>query len=227
MENKNARGLKITAIVFMGLNTGMNILGGTGTVCAAFIPLYVMVLGTKDYQWLYQTLMITTILIGIAGVWSTVKLIKGGKDLFKWALIILIIGTVLSGTQFFASLSIRGAATPANVKFLSNAVTLLLFLILRYTKLGAGVDFSNPSSKADNKMAGGLAAFTSGLAVLSVFIWAGPSHTYMGESWIDIYGQPILFTGAVLVGAGLVSIIWSFFQMANENITEISPKSTM
>jgi len=72
MEQSSGKGLRIFAIVFMGMTAAMNILGGIGTVCAAFLtkdfpPMWVF----YDYQWQYQVLMITTILIGIAGTWVT------------------------------------------------------------------------------------------------------------------------------------------------------------
>jgi hypothetical protein len=198
----------------------MNLLGGSGTVCAAFLPMYIMVLGTAGYEWLYQTLMITTILVGLAGIWTTIKLVKGGKDAFKWTLIILSIGTVLSATQYFGSLAIRGAAAPANVKFYTNVFTLLFFLIIRYTKLGAGLDFEKENSKTDNTMAGGLAAFISGMIVLSVFVWAGPSHTHMGESWVEIYTMPIIYAGILLLGSGVTLILRSIYLLSNERVEE-------
>ena len=42
----------------------------------------------------------------------------------------MVIGTILSGTNYFASLAIRGKAVPANVKFYVNLATLLLFLVM-------------------------------------------------------------------------------------------------
>ncbi|MGB2895417.1 MAG: hypothetical protein WBB65_04540, partial [Anaerolineales bacterium] len=64
MNSQQSKGLRITAIVLMGLAASMNILGGIGTVCAAFLtkqfpPMWVFF----DYQLEYRTLMITTIII--------------------------------------------------------------------------------------------------------------------------------------------------------------------
>jgi hypothetical protein len=78
MNDKTGRTLRIIAIIFMGLTAAMNILGGIGTVCAAFLtkqfpPMWALL----EYQWLYQSLMITTIIVGIAGVWATIVLIRG------------------------------------------------------------------------------------------------------------------------------------------------------
>jgi len=96
MNDKSGRTLRIIAIVFMGLTAAMNILGGIGTVCAAFLtkqfpPMWALL----DYQWLYQSLMIATIIVGIAGVWATIVLIRGRATAYRNALIVLVIGTIL------------------------------------------------------------------------------------------------------------------------------------
>lgn len=224
MNSKSGKVWRIIAIVFMGLTAAMNILGGAGTVCAAFLtkkypPMWVFM----DYQWLYQILMITTIIIGVAGIWSTVGLARGGKDVYKWALNILIIGTILGGTQYFASLAIRGEAVPANVKFFTNIAALILFLLLKLPGIRDKVDFSKPSSKSENAMSGGLAAFISRLVVLTVFIWAGPSHTYMGENWVEKFTAPILISGILLTVGGLLSIGWGISHLIKEEAMEVKP----
>jgi len=81
MNDKTGKTLRIIAIIFMGLAAAMNLLGGIGTVCAAFLtkqfpPMWALL----DYQWLYQVLMIVTIIIGIAGVWGTIILTKGKEN---------------------------------------------------------------------------------------------------------------------------------------------------
>ncbi|MBT3239471.1 MAG: hypothetical protein HON98_03090 [Chloroflexi bacterium] len=227
MNEKSARTWKIVAIVFMGLTTAMNLLGGVGTICAAFLtkqypPMWVFM----DYQWLYQPLMILTILIGIAGVWSTIQLIKGGKNVFRNVMIILIVGTILGGTQYFASLAIRGKGVPANVKFYANLATLLLFLVLNSPLFKTKMDFSKPIKKSDKTMAGGMAAFISGLIILSVFIWAGPSHTYQGDNWVEVFLIPILVNGTFLTVGGLIALTKSFIQIKKEDQMRVTSSSS-
>jgi hypothetical protein len=208
MEQQSGKGLKIVAIVFMAMTAAMNLLGGAGTVCAAFLtkdfpPMWVFM----DYQWLYQTLMITTIITGIAGIWATIRLIRGGPNAYRDALIILVIGSLLGLTQYVSSQIIRGKATPANVKFFTNFVTLLLFLALRLPGLREKVDFSSPSgSKGAN---GGLAAFVAGVIILSSFIWVSPSHTYMGDNWVLVLETPLLVSGSLLTSGGLIAFVRS------------------
>ncbi len=227
MSEKSARTWKIIAIVFMGLTTAMNILGGAGTVCAAFLtkqypPMWVFM----DYQLLYQTLMILTILTGLFGVWSTVQLTRGGEKVYKAALIILGVGTILGGTQYFASVAIRGKGVPANVKFFANLATLLLFLVLGSPKFKELIDFTKPAKKSDKTMAGGLSAFISGLIVLSVFVWAGPSHTYMGQNWVEAFTIPILVNGGLLTVGGFTAIVIGYLKSKSEDVLRVASSPT-
>ena len=192
---KSGKGLKITAIIFMAMTAAMNLLGGAGTVCAAFLtrdfpPMWDLL----DYQWLYQPLMILTILTGIAGIWITVKLVRGGEKVYRNALTILVVGSIFGLTQYVASQMIRGAATPANVKFFTNFVTLLIFLALRLPGLKEKVDFTTSASSKGTT--GGLAAFVAGIVILSTFIWAAPTHMFMGENWLMVLELPMLVAAA-------------------------------
>ena len=172
MTKRSGKPLRIVAIVFMGMTAAMNILGGIGTVCAAFLtknfpPMWAF----YDYRYLYQGLMIATILVGIAGAWVTIRLVKGGPKAFRNALIILLVGTALGATQYFASLAIRGKGIPANIKFYTNALTLILFLILALPSLRKLVDFSKPMERGEKSAASGLTAFIAGVIILTVYAW--------------------------------------------------------
>jgi hypothetical protein len=218
MTSKSGRALKIIAIILMAMTAAMNLLGGSGTVCAAFLTKqYPPMWPLLDYQWLYQTLMITTIITGIAGIWATVKLVRGGETAYRNALIILGIGSALGLTQYVASQIIRGAATPANMKFFTNFVTLIVFLLLRLPGLREKVDFSESSnSKGTN---GGLAATVAGIIILSAFLWVSPSHTYMGDNWVLVLEMPLLISGSILTVGGLIVFTWSLLSTFRETST--------
>lgn len=203
---KSGKGLKIVAIIFMAMTAAMNLLGGAGTVCAAFLtknfpPMWAFL----DYQWLYQPLMILTILTGIAGIWITVKLIKGGEKVYRNALTILVIGSVFGLTQYIASQMIRGASAPANVKFYINFVTLLIFLALKLPGIKEKVDFT--TSVKSTGTTGGMAAFVAGTVILSTFSWAAPTHIYMGDNWLMVLELPMLISGTALTVGGLAAFI--------------------
>ncbi|TES91785.1 MAG: hypothetical protein E3J88_01960 [Anaerolineales bacterium] len=213
MNSNQSKSLKLTAIIFMGMTAAMNLLGGIGTVCAAFIKKYAIVLGVMklrefDYTWLYKIFMFVAIIIGIFGIRATVKLVKGGKGVFKNALIILFIGTLASGIHYYASMQIRGEAAPANMKFFTNLLALIIFLVLNAPGLREKVDFSKPGGDAE-KTGGGLAAIMAGLLTLTTFFWVGESHIYLGESWVNDLDITliVLGTGFLVFGLGLITSV--------------------
>jgi hypothetical protein len=208
MNDKTGRTLRIIAIIFMGLTAAMNILGGIGTVCAAFLtkqfpPMWALL----EYQWLYQSLMITTIIVGIAGVWATIVLIRGRATAYRNALIVLVIGSVLGAIQYYASMTLRGSATPANMKFFINALTLLFFLLLKLPGLRDRVDFTKPGDEETQAATVGLTAVVTGLFVLTTSIWAGPSHSIEGENWVLVLQGQLVATGILLTIVGVRSLL--------------------
>jgi len=202
--------LKVLAIILLGMTAAMNLLGGAGTYCAAFsnnVGYRMAFKAIMDYRWLYQIVMVTTIFTGIAGVMALLNLLKGKSGVYRFTMIVLIIGTILGGTQFFASMALRGKATPANVKFFTNLVTLIYFLILGLPGIKDKVDFSNPSDKSEMNSAGGLVAFLAGITTLTIFAWAGPSHTFFGENWVFVFEWPLVVIGTVLIVGGFLVVL--------------------
>ena len=202
--------LKVLAIILLGMTAAMNLLGGAGTYCAAFsnnVGYRMAFKAIMDYRWIYQIVMVTTIFTGIAGVMALVNLLKGKPGVYRFTMIVLIIGTLLGGTQFFASTILRGKATPANVKFFTNLVTLVYFLILGLPGIKDKVDFSNPSDKSEMNSAGGLVAFLAGITTLTIFAWAGPSHTFFGENWVFVFEWPLVVIGTMLIVGGFLVVL--------------------
>lgn len=203
--------LRIIAIVFMGLTAAMNLLGGIGTVCAAFLtknfpPMWALL----EYQWLYQIVMIVTILIGLANVWLMIRLIKGAPKAYRNALILLAAGTVVAGVQMFASLALRGKAVPANMKLYMNLITLVLYLLLGLPGLREKVDFSGAGDPGSQASASGLAAILAGVAVLSVSFWVGESHVYQGTNWTHVLKGPLMGGGLALLTMGGLLLLASW-----------------
>ena len=196
--------LWIVAIIFMGLTAVMNLLGGVGTVCAAFLTAnYPSMSDIMDYRWLYQLLMIVTVVIGIANVWALIGLIRKRENGYRNAIIILLAGTIVAGIQVYASLALRGQAVPANMKLYINAITLVLFLILRAPGIRDWVDFTSPATGTEEAAAAGMASIVNGMVILTVFEWIGSSHFYMGENWVEVLRMPLILSGGFLVLSGL------------------------
>jgi hypothetical protein len=223
MNDKTGRVLRTVAIIFLGLTAAMNLLGGIGTTCAAFgftREYRIAFADLHDFKWLYQTLVITTVLIGIAGAWATYALAKGKEKAFRNAMIILVIGTVLGAVQFIASMQLRGEATPANVKFLANALTLIVFLVIRIPSIWQHVDFTAQDDQIDGATAGGFAAIVAGLVVLSVPTWAGSSHTYQGTNWVLVLQRPLEITSLILLIGGALLLGWVGFQVVRQELAK-------
>jgi hypothetical protein len=208
--NKTGKAFRIIAIILMGMTAAMNLLGGIGTTCAAFSNKVEYKMAFKDlldYRWLYQIFVVTTILIGIAGIWALIRLVRGGPTVYRDALIVLGVGTLIGGVHYFTSLALRGKAAPANVKFYVNIFTLIVFLLLNIPGLREKIDFSKSGGKAETDAGSGMAAIIVGTLMLTIFHWAGPSHTFFGENWVYVLQMPLIIVGAVLtlVGIGMVA----------------------
>jgi hypothetical protein len=172
-----------------------------------------------DYRWIYQIVMVTTILTGIAGVMALVNLIKGKPGVYRFTMNVLIIGTLLGGTQFFASMILRGKATPANVKFFTNLATLVFFLILRLPGIKDKIDFSQPMEKSEKNSAAGLVSILVGITTLTIFAWAGPSHTFFGENWVFVFEWPLVVIGTVLIVGGFLTVLRAMINIFSEQVT--------
>jgi hypothetical protein len=198
--------LRIVGIIFFGITTLINLLGGIGTTCAAFLteqyPNY-MALIDQGMQWLYQGLVITTVILALVGIWVLVQLIRRKENAFRNALIVLVIGTILAGIQFYYSTQLFGKAAPANMKFYFNVATLVLFLIYLIPGVRQRVNYSNKENGSDKETAGGLAAIILGVLLLTTPAWAGPSHTFQGENWVMLLQTELYLSGILLTGAGI------------------------
>jgi hypothetical protein len=207
-KDKLGRVLRTAAVIMVGLAATMNILGGIGTTCAAFLtknfpPMWALI----DYQWLYQTFVVVTVIVGLAGAWTTYCLARAGNNALQRATIVLSIGTLVGIVHVFTSLSLRGKATPADVKLYMNILALVLLLVLRMPGLRERVNFGKGAPPADRTTAAGMAAIITGLVVVTTPLWAGPSHTYMGENWVFVLQWPLILAGLGLLAAGAALLV--------------------
>ena len=216
---KNTRILWITAIVAMGLTTTMNLFGGTGTVCAAFLTQSFPSLwkDLRYFQWLYQRIMIMTIIIGMAGIWVTYALFHSKKYAYRVALALLVAGAFVGELQVTTSLDLRGKMVPASIKFYFNLFTLIYFLILGLPTFRKRVDFSKAGGKTEITAASGLTALLAGFMMLTIDFWAGASHSLEGVNWIDALQPEIDIGGVVLVLGGLFIFVRALMVLLNQS----------
>lgn len=199
---------RVIAIILVGMTAAMNLLGGIGTTCAAFFTKqYPPMWSLFDYRWLYQAFVVLTALVGLAGIWTLVKLIRGGEKAYRDALIVLGIGAVINIIHVIASISLRGKATPADVVMGINLVTLLVVIYLGTPGMRAKVGFDRAAGASEKAAAGGMAAIVSGLITLTTPLWAGPTHMFDGVNWVNLLIAPLMLAGGALLAIGALAFL--------------------
>ncbi|MFA9403258.1 MAG: hypothetical protein ACERKY_09360 [Anaerolineales bacterium] len=213
MRTPTGKTLRIIAIIFMGLTAAMNIVSGIGTSCAAFL--------TKDYppfwdilvaelQWLWQSFVFVTLLIGLAGIWSVVQLVRGKSNAYRNAMILLVLGTIVNGIHVYYSQIILGSVIPVAITLLTNVITLVLFIIFGTPGLRDQIMFDGEGDPISGATASGLTAILVGIILLSTSSWAGPSHTFAdGVNLVNVLRVPLLAGGSILTIGGLATLLWT------------------
>jgi len=213
MRTPTGKTLRIIAIIFMGLTAAMNTVSGVGTSCAAFL--------TKDYppfwdilvadlQWLWQSFVFVTLLIGLAGIWSVVQLVRGKSNAYRNAMILLVLGTIVNGIHVYYSQIILGSVIPVAITLLTNVITLVLFIIFGTPGLRDQIMFDGEGDPISGATASGLTAILVGMILLSTSSWAGPSHTFAdGVNLVNVLRVPLLAGGSILTMGGLATLLWT------------------
>lgn len=205
--SSGGRVLRTLAIILLALATTFNLLGGIGTFCVATNPTGwgPSMAKLASLQWLYILLMVAAIAFAAWGIAATAALARGATAAYRQALIVLIASMAIAGVQTFVSIALRGKGAPQNVRFYFTALVVVIFLVLRlpplwrriggFTTAGPGAGFAGPA---------GLAAFWSGLVVLTTPLWASPTHIGPdGAQWVNVIRMPLLAGGGLLALAGI------------------------
>ncbi|MES0339256.1 MAG: hypothetical protein ABUK16_03840 [Anaerolineales bacterium] len=213
MRTSTGKTLRIIAIIFMGLTAAMNIVSGVGTSCAAFLtkqyPPFWDIL-VAELQWLWQSFVFVTLLIGLAGIWSVVQLVRGKSNAYRNAMILLILGTIVNGIHVYYSQTILGSVIPIAITLLTNVITLVLFIIFGTPGLRDQIMFDGEGDPISGATASGLTAILVGMILLSTSSWAGPSHTFAdGVNLVNVLRVPLLAGGSILTIGGLATLLWT------------------
>jgi len=217
MRTSTGKTLRIIAIIFMGLTTAMNILSGVGTSCAAFFtkqypPFWDIIVA--DVQWLWQSFVVVTLVIGLIGIWVTVQLVRGKSNAYRNAMILLIVGTIVNGIHTYYSYTVLGGILPIVVTLLTNIVTLVLFIIFGTPGLKEQIDFDGEGDSISGATATGLTAILVGAILLSTSSWAGPTHTFDGVNLVNVLRIPLLAGGAISSLGGLALLLWTALDLS-------------
>ncbi len=115
------KSLRFIGILLMGLTAGFTLLGGVGTSCAALAPTnYDSMKGLAPFQWLYILFVLVGVALGIWGIRATILLVRGAKNSYREALIILIAGVLVGFTHIAASRAYYAAFYAASALLLKN-----------------------------------------------------------------------------------------------------------
>ena len=200
-----AKLLRFIGIVLMALTGGFTLLGGIGTTCAALAPAkYDSMKALAPFQWLYILFVLLGIVIGVWGIWATVKLVRGLPDSYKMSLQALIAGVLIGGFHIYMSRMLRGKSMPVDAVVYTTVLTLIIFLLFKIPAIWQGVDFTKAKAR-DNKKAGGAAAIAVGLFALTIQYTMGSTHTWGGVNYADVFNttMTVIGVGLSLLGAGL------------------------
>jgi hypothetical protein len=199
------KALRFSGIVLMALTGGFTLLGGIGTTCAALFPArWASMRPLAPFQWLYILFVAVGILLGVLGIRTTVRLIRGADSSYRDALIVLVAGVAIGAIHIFVSRALRGKSMPVDAVVYTNLLTLALFLLFRIPTIWQGVDFKK-GDRNSNTLAGGAAAILLGLLTLTIQYAMGPTHTWNGVNYADAFKAVMTLSGAglLLLGTGI------------------------
>jgi hypothetical protein len=200
MKKRIARILHIATLVLMGLTAAMTLLSAVGTTCVAWgAEKYASMAALVPYKPLYQIIVVVTFVVGLAAVAATAGLIRRTPWAYRATIATLAAGILVSGVHVYASAALRGSAAPANVRFYLSILTLIAALLMHLPGLWELIrsDERDPCSDASTP-ASGLVAVTSGLAIVTAPLWAGPTHLLDGVQWANVLATPLTALGAAL-----------------------------
>lgn len=225
MNPKPSRFLRIVAIVSLSLTAAMTLLGAIGTTCVAFFaenfgPSMAPLIPVKP---IFQVLVFISLIAGVYGVFSIIRLVKGRHKAYQQTLIFIIIGLVASGVQFYYSLTLRGSTAPNSMRLYLTAITLVIMLLFRLPGIWQRSGFDSVSSgKNKRDGAGGLALLLCGLVTISTPIWAYPTHNINGSNTVNVLFWPLLLVGAflILVGGGIFFFRNQAIRMRNTTLLQ-------
>ena len=220
--------LFVFLIILFAITVILTLLGGAGTICAAFNPEdYEAMKSLVPYKTIYKIFFTGSLAIGIWGAFVVVNLIRRRPGIYRSSLIVLILGALLSGLQTVLSEVVRGTSVPGNFRFYVNAVTLIIFLLFLIPGLKNLVNFEKETdSKSSGRRVSGITLFVCGIIMISMKLWTGTSHiSFSGDNWIDIASLPIQISSVIMILSGarllLISSEDNFVHILKERIISI------
>lgn len=212
VPTKFGKVMRIVGIILLGLTAVFHLMGGIGTTCVALgAEKYDSMTGIVPFKWLYQLFVVVTIGIALYAFRATIQFARRKDKAYKNAVIVLVVGVVITGIHVAASQMLRGKSMPNDARLYMNILTLIVFLLFRISKLRDAMALDSSAGTGDGSGLG--AAFIlMGLTVLTVQIWAGPTHTFDGVNYADVWHNELLAVGGLLIFIGIPFILKAIFK---------------
>lgn len=199
--------LRMIGVILLGITAVITLLGGVGTTCVALdATRYEGMEAIAGYQWLYIFYVIAGIGIGILGVRATYLLIKGRPHAYRTALIVLLSGLVVGGLHMATSRALRGSSMPKDFIVYATALTLLVFLLFRLPGIRSRISLNGEESRPGG-LGAGAALIVAGITILTVDLWAGPTHVIDGVNYASTWSVQLTSVGTILVASGVA--VWA------------------
>lgn len=211
MSNSTTFGkvLRVIGIILLGLTAAFHLLGGIGTTCVALgAENYDTMIGIAPFKWLYQFFVIATVGIAIYAIRCTIAFARSKEKSYRDALLVLIIGAVLTGVHVLSSQLLRGASMPNDARLYMNILTLIVFSLFSIRPLREAMALGASSGGSVGGTGLGAAAVITGICTLTVQLWAGPTHTFNGINYADVWHVQLTTVGWSLILLGIGLIAW-------------------
>ena len=197
--------LRIVGIVLLGVTAVITLLSGAGTTCVALDPVKYEMDAIAPYQWLYILYVVAGITIGVMGIFAVIALIRRKPNAYRSTIIALVLGIVVGGLHMATSRALRGNSMPLDFIVYANIFTLIYFLILRIPGIWNKVNLTGEEDEASG-LGASVAMIVGGIVILTVQLWAGPTHVINGVNYADVWHTQLAIIGGTLVflGAGLL-----------------------
>ena len=141
----------------------------------------------------------------IVGFLAVVALIRRKPNGYRNTIIALVAGLVVGGLHMATSRALRGSSMPLDFIVYATAFTLLVFLLFRIPGIRNKLNLTGEDDTT-SEIGAGVAMIVSGIVILTVQIWAGPTHMIDGVNYADVWHTQMAIIGGALtiLGAGLL-----------------------
>jgi hypothetical protein len=194
--------LRIVGIVLLGVTAVITLLSGMGTTCVALdATRYDGMESIAGYRWLYLFYVAAGIVIGVLGIRGTVALVRSRPSSYRAALVALLLGLATGGLHMATSRALRGNSMPTDFIVYATLLTLAVFLLFRLPRIWNGLNLAG-KDEGQSGLGTGVALMVSAITVLTVQLWAGPSHSMGGVNYADAWHQAMALVGWTMGVAG-------------------------